>query len=255
MQTFVIYNDTPKTIETYQKLTNHIKANTNLDDAKPGDLILVLGGDGFMLRTLHNYMGYGFKFYGINTGTVGFLLNEYTDNIIEKIQTAELSTLHPLKLRAKDQSGMIHEKVAINEVSLFRQTNQSAKLEVHINQKLKIPEISGDGVIIATPAGSSAYNFSAGGPIMPIESNLIALTAINAYYPKRWKSALLPINSVIDISVLENSKRPVNVSADFFEIHNVVSVNIQQEQRISIDLLFDHDHNLEDRLINEQFKV
>jgi NAD+ kinase len=218
------------------------------------DVILVLGGDGFMLQAMHQYMARNISFYGMNCGTVGFLLNQYKpDRLLERIHYAKPSILHPLRMFARCKNGKQHELLAINEVSLFRQTRQAALIRVSVDHVVRIGEMVGDGVLVSTPAGSSAYNFSAGGSIMPLDSNMLALTPISPFRPRRWRGALLPHESSIYFEVLDPDKRPVNAVADFTEIADVTSVSITEHRTTTITLLFDPEHHLEERLIHEQF--
>jgi NAD+ kinase len=218
------------------------------------DVIIVLGGDGFMLQAMHQYMARNIPFYGMNCGTVGFLLNQYKpERLLDRIRYAKPSILHPLRMFARCNNGKTHELLAINEVSLFRQTRQAALIRVSVDHVVRIGEMVGDGVLVSTPAGSSAYNFSAGGAIMPLDSNMLALTPISPFRPRRWRGALLPRDSSIYFEVLDPHKRPVNAVADFTEIADVTSVSITEHRKTEITVLFDPEHHLEERLIHEQF--
>lgn len=218
------------------------------------DIIIVLGGDGTMLETLHKYHELGKPVYGINCGSVGFLLNPSSaDSLKDRLDNAQKVIIHPLRMTATDVSGTKHEAIAFNEVSLIRQTRQAAKLEIQVSSEVRIEELVCDGVMISTPAGSTAYNFSAGGPILPLSANVLALTPISAFRPRRWRGALLPSNLDAHIKTLSPKKRPVSATADFTEIRDVVSVDIHQSTQIGCTLLFDPDHNLEDRILKEQF--
>lgn len=218
------------------------------------EAIVVLGGDGFMLQTLHEYMKMKLPFYGINCGTVGFLMNEFNlENIIERINTARLSTLYPLHMFAKRENGKVSQALAFNEVSLFRQGRQAAKIEVSIDHVVRLKELTCDGVLVATPAGSTAYNFSAGGPIIPLGTNVMALTPLVPFRPRRWRGALLPHDASVNFTILEGDKRPVNAVADFTEIQDVTDVIVSEQRKSGVRLLFDAEHNLEERIIKEQF--
>lgn len=218
------------------------------------DVLVVLGGDGFMLETLHKHMTCSKPVYGINCGSVGFLLNSYkSDNLIERITTAEHVCLHPLEMIATTASGQTFKAKAINEVSLFRETRQAAKIKIYIDGISRLDELICDGILVATPAGSTAYNLSAHGPIIPIGANILAITPISAFRPRRWKGALLPQSAKVTLEVLECEKRPVVAAADFSEIRAVVKVEISESRNISLNLLFDPEHNLENRILNEQF--
>lgn len=221
------------------------------DDA---EVIVALGGDGLMLRTLHNFMGSGKPIYGMHRGTVGFLMNEYhEENLPERLGTAETTIIHPLLMEAVDMDGGTHESRAINEVSIYRQTYQAARLNVLIDNKERLKELQADGIMVATPAGSTAYNLSAMGPIIPIGTPLLALTPISPFRPRRWRGALLPDTAVVTIRVLEPDKRPVNAVADHDEVRSVQRVDIRMDRSIGLKLLFDPDHNLDERILREQF--
>lgn len=216
--------------------------------------IVVLGGDGFMLETLHKYMNRNIPMYGMNCGTVGFLMNTYSpDRLIERINQARASRMHPLRMFARTLSGKQHELLAINEVSLFRQTRQAVKIRVSVDHVVRIQEMSSDGIMVATPAGSTAYNFSAGGPILPLSANLICLTPISPFRPRRWRGATLPHTASVTFEILDPKKRPVSAVADFTEIRDVVSVAISEYSKTTLSLLFDPEHALEERIIKEQF--
>ena len=218
------------------------------------DVIIVLGGDGFMLQVLHKYMHRGIAVYGMNCGSVGFLMNHYTpDHLLERLQAARRSVLHPLVMYARTVNGKEHQELAINEVSLFRESRQAAKVRVTIDHVVRVPEMICDGVIVSTPAGSTAYNFSAGGPILPLSANVLALTPIAPFRPRRWRGALLPHNSSVTFEILQPEKRPVSAVADFTEVRDVVSVSVFEERNISLAMLFDPEHNLDERITLEQF--
>ena len=223
------------------------------DCAEEYDALIVLGGDGFMLRTLHQYMHLNIPFFGMNTGNFGFLLNVFKDDdIIHRIENSIATIINPLKMTFSGQPNQA--KLAINEVSIIRSSTQAAKLKVIINETVRIEELICDGIIVSTPAGSTAYNFSVGGAIVPLGSNILSLTAISPFRPRRWKGALLSHNTKIRIETLEAKKRPVNAYADYLESNNVNSVTIAEDQTSPITILFDSDHSLEDRITREQFE-
>ncbi|GAB4574589.1 MAG: NAD kinase [Rhodothalassiaceae bacterium] len=218
------------------------------------EVIVALGGDGFMLQTLHGAMGRATPIFGMNRGTVGFLMNDYrVEDLPARIAEADSFILHPLRMRSVDFEGAVHEHLAINEVSLLRQTRQAAKIRIMIDGKSRMDELVCDGVLVATPAGSTAYNLSAHGPIVPIGSNLLALTPISAFRPRRWRGALLDHEVRILLTVLESRKRPVSATADFHEVRNVQAVEIAEDRSVAMTLLFDSDHNLAERILLEQF--
>ena len=222
--------------------------------AETADVIVAIGGDGFMLKTLHQFLSQHKKFYGINCGRVGFLLNGPSDTPLpHRIQKARKTVLHPLRTDITCQDGTEHTVLAINEVYLLRASRQAAKIRILINDVVRLPEMICDGAIIATPAGSTAYNLSAHGPIIPIGSNVFALTPINPFRPRRWRGALLPSGTVVQCQIQEPKKRPVTAVADYRELHNVTSLTVREDPSIPLTLLFDPEHHLEDRIITEQF--
>lgn len=222
-----------------------------LDEA---EVIVALGGDGFMLQTLHGTQDLPAPVYGMNCGTIGFLMNEYAEaGLLERLNAAQQEVIHPLRMRAIGVDGSVTEALAINEVSLLRAGSQAAKLRISVDGKVRLPELVCDGALLATPAGSTAYNYSAHGPILPIGSAVLALTAMSAFRPRRWRGALLPMGAKVRFDVLEPSKRPVMADADSRSSQQVVSVEIQSEPLVSHRILFDPGHGLEERLINEQF--
>ena len=225
-------------------------------DAEPAaaEIIVALGGDGLMLQTLHRFMTSGKPIYGMHRGTVGFLMNDFSEeHLAERLAAAETTLIHPLLMRATDLKGTRHEAHAINEVSLFRQTYQAARLRILIDGKERLAELVADGVMVATPAGSTAYNLSAQGPIIPINASLLALTPISPFRPRRWRGALLPDGAKVAIEVLEAEKRPVAAVADHDEVRDVQSVEITMDRKISIPMLFDPGHSLDERILREQF--
>jgi len=225
-------------------------------DAGPedADVVVALGGDGLMLQTLHRFMNSGKPIYGMHRGTVGFLMNEFReDGLAERLAIAKTTLIHPLLMRAQDAAGNRHEAYAINEVSLFRQTYQAARLRILIDGKERLHELVSDGAMVATPAGSTAYNLSAQGPIIPINAPLLALTPISPFRPRRWHGALLPDTARVEIEVLEADKRPVAAVADHDEVRAVRTVEISMDHQIAIPMLFDPGHSLDERILREQF--
>lgn len=218
------------------------------------DVIVALGGDGYMLRALHLTQSLPAPVYGMNRGTIGFLMNEYNEgDLIERLGAAVEEEINPLSMRAMGQDGHMHEALAINEVSLLRAGPQAAKLCITVDGRLRLAELVCDGALVATPAGSTAYNYSAHGPILPIGADVLALTAIAAFRPRRWRGALLPNTAKVRFDVLEAEKRPVMADADSVSIPDISWVEIQSEPSISHRILFDPGHGLEERLISEQF--
>jgi NAD+ kinase len=218
------------------------------------DVIVALGGDGLMLQTLHRFMKTGKPIYGMHRGTVGFLMNEYSpDDLPERLSKSHVTVIHPLLMCAHDEDGGRVEFHAFNEVSLFRQTYQAARLRVLIDGEERMPELVADGVLLATPAGSTAYNLSAQGPILPINAPLMALTPISPFRPRRWRGALLPDTARVRVEVLEPEKRPVAAVADHDEVRAVRTVDIQMDHSISMQMLFDPGHSLDERIVREQF--
>lgn len=225
--------------------------NAAQDDA---DVIVALGGDGFMLQTLHATQGLPAPVYGMNRGTVGFLMNEYSeDDLLDRLGAAEEEVINPLIMNALTADGETHTALAINEVSLLRAGPQAAKLRITVDGKQRMSELVCDGALVATPAGSTAYNYSAHGPILPIGSGVLTLTAMAAFRPRRWRGALLPQTAVVKFDVLDSEKRPVMADADGKSVRDVVSVEIQSYPDITHRILFDPGHGLDERLIREQF--
>ncbi|TCT07784.1 NAD kinase [Aquabacter spiritensis] len=223
-------------------------------DPAEADVIVALGGDGLMLQTLHACRGRGVPIYGMHRGSVGFLMNTYReDRLPERLAAAVQVAIHPLLMEAVDQAGAEYRAPAFNEVALFRQTYQAGKLRVSIDGKVRLEELICDGVIVATPAGSTAYNLSAHGPILPLGTPLLALTPISPFRPRRWRGALVPDKGRIEIEVLDCGKRPVSAVADHFEVRNVVRVTAKLDSNTSSSMLFDPDHGLEERILREQF--
>jgi NAD+ kinase len=226
------------------------------NNLKNVDVLVAVGGDGFMLHTLHNHIDDGLPIYGINKGTVGFLMNDYSEvKLLEKINNAVDSRIHPLKMVCSCVDGTTKEALAINEVSILRTTGQAAKIQINVDNTTHLDELVCDGVLLATPAGSSAYNYSNGGMILPISSNLLSLTPISPFRPRRWRGALLPKSAKVRFEVLKYAKRPVKAVADNFEIDDVKSVEISLDESKVIHLLFDSGHSLEDRIMREMFEI
>jgi NAD+ kinase len=245
-----VASSTPEVQETRARLAKRY-GDTPADDA---DVIVALGGDGAMLQTLHRFMTSGKPIYGMHRGTVGFLMNEFReDGLPERLAEAGTTLIHPLLMSAIDADGNRHEAHAINEVSLFRQTYQLARLRILIDGKERLAELAADGVMVATPAGSTAYNLSAQGPIIPINAPLLALTPISPFRPRRWRGALLPDTARVGIEVLEADKRPVAAVADHDEVRDVRSVEVGMDHKIAIPMLFDPGHSLDERILREQF--
>jgi NAD+ kinase len=219
------------------------------------DVVVALGGDGLMLQTLHAFMNSGKPIYGMHRGTVGFLMNDYAeDDLHERLAAAQVTVIHPLLMRARDAAGATYQHHAINEVSLFRQSYQAARLRILIDGKERLAELVADGVLVATPAGSTAYNLSAQGPIIPINASLLALTPISPFRPRRWHGALLPDSARVTVEVMETEKRPVAAVADHDEVRSVQSVDIGMDRAMSMHMLFDAGHNLDERILREQFR-
>ncbi|SPJ24486.1 NAD kinase [Palleronia abyssalis] len=218
------------------------------------DVIVALGGDGHMLRTLHETQHLRAPVYGMNCGTIGFLMNEYReDGLLERLDAAEREDINPLKMTARRADGTIETHLAINEVSLLRQGPQAARLSIYVDGRMRMEELVCDGALVATPAGSTAYNYSAHGPILPIGSDVLALTAMSAFRPRRWQGALLPKTVEVRFDVLQAEKRPVMADADGHSVRDVVCVKVQSADDIVHSILFDPGHGLEERLIREQF--
>ncbi|TAN56906.1 MAG: NAD kinase [Magnetospirillum sp.] len=218
------------------------------------DLVVALGGDGFMLETLHRFIERRVPIYGMNRGSVGFLMNTFREHgLIERLSRAQTVILHPLRMRARTGSGEVVEALAMNEVSLLRETRQAAKLRIRIDGKIRLEELICDGILLSTPAGSTAYNLSAHGPIIPLGAGITALTPISPFRPRRWKGALLPHTAAVLFEIQEAAKRPVSAVADYTEVRDVVEVDVREDRSCELTLLFDPEHNLEERIIAEQF--
>ena len=225
------------------------------EDAGPekGEIVVALGGDGFMLQTLHAFLGKEKPIYGMNLGSVGFLMNEFKeDDLYERLAAAERARIHPLRMRATGAAGT-KEALAFNEVSLLRQTRQAAKIRILVDDKIRTQELICDGILVSTPAGSTAYNLSAHGPILPIDADLLALTPISAFRPRRWRGALLSHRARVRFEILEAGKRPVSAVADDLEVRDVTSVDVAEDRSIATTMLFDAGHSLDERILAEQF--
>ncbi len=222
-----------------------------LDNA---DVIVVLGGDGSMLHSLHDFTNIDLPIYGLNLGTLGFLLNEYKNkDLVERIENAKEYKIHPLRMEAIDVEGKTYSNIAYNEVSLLRQTHSSAKIMIFVNNEVRMPLLVCDGIMLSTPVGSTAYNSSADGPIVPLSANVLPLTPISAFRPRRWPGALLPNTSTVSFEIIRPDERPVSASADMSEIRNISKVTISKADNLFATLLFDPDSHLEERIYQEQF--
>lgn len=237
-----------------QEARQRLEARYGVHAPEQADVIVALGGDGFMLQTMHATQALGLSVYGMNRGTVGFLMNAYAeDDLIERLDRAEAAVVNPLHMRATTTEGQVVEALAINEVSLLRAGPQAAKLRILVDGRLRMEELVCDGALLCTPAGSTAYNYSAHGPILPIGAEVLALTAVAAFRPRRWRGALLPKTAVVRFDVIDPDKRPVMADADSRSVANVVSVAIRSEPDIAHRILFDPGHGLDERLLREQF--
>ena len=251
MKLHFVSSQAPEAIKAAQKL-KHLFGQAQREDA---DVIVALGGDGLMLETVHTVLDSGQAIFGMNRGSVGFLMNEFeTGELIERIAAATETIIHPLKMTVTDKKGTTHSALAFNEVSMLRQQHQAAKLRISIDGKVRLSELICDGIIVATPAGSTAYNLSAHGPILPIDSPLLALTPISPFRPRRWRGAILSHEAEVEIEMLEASKRPVSAVADQTEFRDVVKVVVSEDEKRSARLLFDDGHSLAERVLNEQFQ-
>ena len=246
-----IASDAPEALAAHATLSGRY-GNT---DPAGADVIVALGGDGLMLQTMHEYLSSGVPIYGMNRGSVGFLMNEYSENDLKKrLARAEVAKVYPLRMTATDTRGETHIALAFNEVSLLRLSYQAAKLRISIDDKVRLEELICDGALVSTPAGSTAYNLSAHGPILPIDSPLLALTPISAFRPRLWRGALLPRQARIRIEVLEADKRPVSTVADHTQFNDIVDVRIEADESQGVDMMFDEGHSLEERVLQEQFR-
>ena len=236
-----------------QALIDLSRAHGTVDPAE-ADIVVSLGGDGFMLETLHRFVGKGVSIFGMHRGSVGFLMNPYQlEGLPERLDTAQRVTLYPLEMRATEESGAVTRAIAFNEVSLLRETRQAAKLRVSVDGVVRLDELMADGILLATSVGSTAYNLAAHGPIIPLDAEILALTPISAFRPRRWRGALLRHGAQVRIDALETDKRPVSAVADFTEVRDVTVVEIQESRDVAMTLLFDRDANLQERVFKEQF--
>jgi NAD+ kinase len=237
-----------------QETAVELKKTYGDTDPERADAIVALGGDGLMLQSLHRFMGTGIPIYGMNKGSVGFLMNEFQDeDLMERLAAAQRSVVHPLLMTAVGVKGETHTARAINEVSMLRQTYQAAKLKISVDHKVQMAELIADGVLIATPTGSTAYNLSVNGPILPLNASLLALTPISAFRPRRWRGALLPDHACITIEVMEAERRPVSAVADHTEFRDVAKVEVSMDRSIDLVMLHDPGHSLDERILREQF--
>ena len=223
-------------------------------DPDDAEVVVPLGGDGFMLETLHRFLRKGVSIFGMHRGSVGFLMNPYRlEGLADRLASAQPVVLHPLGMVTTDERGEVRTAIAFNEVSLLRETRQGAKLRISVDGVVRLDELIADGILLATPVGSTAYNLSAQGPIIPLDAQILALTPISAFRPRRWRGALLSHRAKVRVDCLEVDKRPVSAVADFTEVRDIVSVEIEEKPDVSVTLLFDHDANLQERIFKEQF--
>jgi NAD+ kinase len=223
-------------------------------EPEEAEVIVPLGGDGFMLETLHRFVGTDVPIFGMHRGSVGFLMNPYEiDGLHERLATAQRVSFYPLEMKATEEGGAVRRAIAFNEVSLLRETRQAAKLKVSVDGVVRLEELMADGILLATPVGSTAYNLAAHGPIIPLDAEILALTPISAFRPRRWRGALLSHRAAVRIDALETDKRPVSAVADFTEVRDITAVEIEVRRDISITLLFDREANLQERVFKEQF--
>ncbi len=239
---------------TAQESLARLKKRYDATTSSKAEAFVILGGDGFMLQMLHKYIDCALPFYGMNKGRLGFLMNQFNEEtLLDSLSSAVRATLHPLVMQAYSSKGKEKKAFAFNEVSLLRQTRQAADISIRIDGEEKLPHLICDGVLLSTPAGSTAYNYSVNGPILPLTSKVLALTPISPFRPRRWKGAVLSAHTEVSFEILDNEKRPVSVAADFTELRNVTKVHVKQDHNIGLHLLFDAHSNLEERVLNEQF--
>jgi NAD+ kinase len=237
-----------------QKALELMKAQYGQSDLDSAEIIVALGGDGFMLRTLHHLIDSGLPVYGMKLGNVGFLMNRYVEeDLKQRLNDANMVELNPLRMKCRCVDGEVFSALAINEVSLVRQTNQAAHIQILVNDLIKVEALVCDGVLVSTAAGSTAYNLSAHGPILPLGTDALALTPISPFRPRRWKGAILPVTARIKLEVIDAQDRSVSATADYNEFRNVKSVEVFEDRSTTLKLMFDPDHSLEERILNEQF--
>ena len=241
--------------EDAQKKKESLEKKFGINSVKEADVIVVLGGDGFMLEAIKEQMEKNLPLFGLNYGSVGFLMNAVNNkDLLQRLNSSQSIKIAPLSMTAKSTDGSKHNALAINEVSLLRETHQAAKIKISIDGNIRLEELVCDGILLSTPSGSTAYNLSAHGPILPINADVLALTPISAFRPRRWKGAILNNKSEVTFEIIDNKKRPVSAVADSTEFRNIESVTIKQDNQNSVQLLFDAQHSFEERILNEQFK-
>jgi len=242
--------------EAAQAALAELSARYGAVQPEDAQVVVALGGDGFMLETLHRLVDRGVPIYGMHRGSVGFLMNGYdNEGLVERLARAVPVELHPLEMLAYDRNGRSHRAIAFNEVSLLREGRQAAKLRIKVDDVERLDELLSDGALVATPVGSTAYNLSAHGPIIPLGTEILALTPISAFRPRRWRGALLPRSARVHFEVLEAEKRPVSATADFTEVRDVLTVDVRETRDVAKIILFDPEHNLEERVLKEQFQT
>ena len=240
--------------EAAQLALHELRRRYGTVEPQDADIIVPLGGDGFMLETVHRFVDSGLPIFGMHRGSVGFLMNSYRlDGLTERLAAAQPVVLHPLEMTAWQEDGRSHRAIAFNEVSLWRESRQAAKLRISVDGVVRLEELMADGILLSTPVGSTAYNLSAHGPIIPLGAGILALTPISAFRPRRWRGAILPHGARVKIDALETDKRPVSAVADFTEVRDVISVEIHENRDIAMTVLFDREANLEERVLKEQF--
>jgi NAD+ kinase len=245
-----VASDTPEAQEPLKRM-RELYGDAGSDQA---EIVIALGGDGFMLQTLHAFLHGKRPIYGMNFGSIGFLMNEFREeDLHQRLDAAEAAKVHPLRMVATSRDGAVKKALAFNEVSLLRETRQAAKIRIVVDGKVRIPELICDGVLISTPAGSTAYNLSAHGPILPIDADLLALTPISAFRPRRWRGALLSHRAHTRFEILEAEKRPVSAVADDLEVRKVAAVEVAEDRSVTMTMLFDQGHSLDERILAEQF--